>query len=156
MPPAVAELVRMNDPLYRQPSILAWARFALDRAGAQRPILQLPVLPQFALYPKSPVVLPMDEFWHYHHFNEGGLTWFFDRRLQALQVQAGAEPTARHESPWFFVTVPQAWLDAVGEDAVWLGGFPDGAVIVSTAQGWFETERRRRSLSPRRRSLPPT
>jgi hypothetical protein len=139
VPPALAELKRMNDPLYQKPSILAWARFALEHAGATRPILQLPVLPQFALYPKSPVVLPMDEFWHYHHFNEGGLTWFFDRRLQALQVQAGAEPTVRHESPWFFVTVPQTWLDAVGDDAVWLGAFPDGAVLVSTAQGWFET-----------------
>ena len=138
-PPALAELLRMNDPLYRRPSILAWARFALERAGGQRPILQLPVLPQFALYPKSPVVLPMDEFWHYHHFNEGGLTWFFDRRLQALQVQAGAEPAVRHESPWFYVTIPQAWLDAVGDDAVWLGAFPDGAVLISTAQGWFET-----------------
>ncbi len=139
LPPALAELDRMNDPLYRRPSILAWARFALERATDRKPVLQLPILPQFALYPKSPVVLPMDEFWHYHHFNEGGLTWFFDRRLQALQVQAGAGPVVRHESPWFYVTIPQAWLDAVGEDAVWLGAFPDGAVLVSTAQGWFET-----------------
>lgn len=139
VPPAWAELQRMNDPLYRKPSMLAWARFGLERAGEGRPIFQLPVLPQFALYPRSPVVLPMDEFWHYHHFNEGGLTWFFDRRLQALQVQAGAQPAVRHESPWYFVTIPQSWLDAVGDDAVWLGAFPDGAVIVSTAQGWFET-----------------
>ncbi|MBE2252287.1 MAG: glycosyltransferase family 39 protein [Myxococcus sp.] len=138
-PPSLAELQRMHDPLYRRPSVLAWARFALDRAGATRPIFQLPVLPQFALYPKDPVVLPLDEFWHYHHFNEGGLSWFFDRRLQALQVQQGVAVRVRHESPWYFVSLPPAWLEAAGEDAVWLGAFPDGAVLLSTSQGWFET-----------------
>lgn len=137
--PSFAEFKRMHDPLYRAPSILAWARFGLERAGADRPIFQLPVLPQFALYPKEPVVLPMDEFWHYHHFNEGGLTWFFDRRFQALQAQPGAALDVRHESPWFYVTVPQPWLASVGEDAIWLGAFPKGAVLLSTAQGWYET-----------------
>lgn len=139
LPMSFAEFQRMNDPLYRRPSILAWARFALDRAGADRPIFQLPVLPAFGLYPKNPVVLPMDEFWHYHHFNEGGLVWFFDRRLQALQAQPGDAPSVRHESPWYFVTVPQTWLQSAGEDAVWLSAFPTGAVLLSTSQGWYET-----------------
>ncbi len=137
--PSVAEFERMSDPLYRRPSLLGWARRALELAGADRPIFQLPVLPQFALYPKQPVVLATDEFWHYHHFNEGGLVWFFDRRLQALQVQAGAVLAVRHESPWYYVTVPAASLAVAGDDAVWLEGFPTGAVVLSTAQGWYET-----------------
>lgn len=139
MPVAIGELRRMHDPLYRRPSILAWARFALDRAGADRPILQEPLLPQFALYPRDPVVLPTDEFWHFHHFNEGGLTWFFDRRIEAVQVIPAGGPGVVHDSPWYRVQVPPDWLAGLGTDAVLIAGFPRGAVVVSTSQAWFET-----------------
>ncbi len=138
-PPALAELRRMADPLYTRPSVLAWARFALDRAGAEKPIMQSPPIGLFALYAKQPVVFETDEFWHYHHFNEGGLVWFFDRRLQHLQVSQGAAPGVRTDPITQAVTVPVSWLQRAGDDAVWLAGFPKGGVLVSTGQGWFET-----------------
>jgi len=37
------------------------------------------------------------------------------------------------------VTIPQQWFASAGEDAIWLGAFPKGAVLLSTSQAWFET-----------------
>lgn len=136
--PSIGEFKRMQDPLYTQPTILGWARAALDAAGADRPIFQSPIIANFALYPKNPVVLETDEYWHYHHFNEGGLVWFFDRRLLALRVLRGQRNVVT-ESPWVNATVPEDWLSTLGDDAVWLSAFPRGAVIVGTSQGWYET-----------------
>ena len=149
-PPALAELGRMADPLYTRPSMLAWARFALDRAGSERAILSGPSIPLFALYPKDPVVFPNDEFWHYHHFNEGGVLWFFDRRLSGVQVRMGAAPAVEHQSGLDVVTVPQAWAQTAGEDAVWFAGYPKGALVLSTSQGWFETTSAKQQLEPPR------
>lgn len=144
-PPAVAEFGRMSDPLYTRPSMLAWARYALDHstadasmAAGERPIIQHPNIAPFALYPKNPVVFPMDEYWHYHHINHGGLEWFFDRRLLAFQVQQGPAGV-QVQSPWIHATVPPEWLQQLGDDAVWLAALPNGGLLLSPPQGWFET-----------------
>jgi hypothetical protein len=136
-PSAFAELRRMSDPLYTRPSMLAWARYALDHAG-ERPIIQHPNISPFALYPKDPVVFPNDEYWHYHHINHGGLEWFFDRRLLAFQVQPGP-PGVTVQSPWIHARVPPEWLQQLGDDAVWLAALPKGGILLSPPQGWFET-----------------
>lgn len=137
-PGAFHELRRMGDPLYTRPSLLAWARFALDRAGADRPIIQHPNISPFALYPKDPVVFANDEFWHYHHLNHAGLEWFFDRRLLAFQVGQGP-PGVQVQSPWIRASVPGEWLQTLGEDALWLVALPKGGLLLSPPQGWFET-----------------
>ncbi|MDP3504319.1 MAG: glycosyltransferase family 39 protein [Myxococcales bacterium] len=137
-PSALRELQHMGDPLYTRPSLLAWARFALDRAGADRPIIQNPNISPFALYAKDPVVFANDEFWHYHHINHGGLEWFFDRRLQALQVGQGP-PSVSVQNPWIRASVPAEWLQSLGEDALWLVALPKGGLLLSPPQGWFET-----------------
>lgn len=137
-PGAVRELQRMMDPLYTRPSLLAWARFALERAGSERPIVQHPNIAPFALYAKDPVVFPNDEFWHYHHINHAGLEWFFDRRLLAVQVRHGP-PSVNVASPWIHASVPPDWLQRLGEDAVWLVALPKGGLLLSPPQGWYET-----------------
>ncbi len=149
-PQAWAEFQRMADPLYTRPSMLAWARFALDRAGMDRAILSGPSIPLFALYPKNPVVLPNDEYWHYHHFNEGGVLWFFDRRLSGVQVRQGPSPAIEHQSGLDLVTVPPTWAQAAGDDAVWFAGYPKGALVLSTAQQWFETNSAAQQFEPPR------
>lgn len=137
-PSAFRELQRMRDPLYTRPSLLAWARFALDRAGTDRPIIQNPNISPFALYAKDPVVFANDEFWHYHHINHAGLEWFFDRRLLAFQVGQGP-PSVSVQSPWIHASVPAEWFQSLGEDALWLVALPKGGLLLSPPQGWFET-----------------
>lgn len=137
-PSAVKEFTRMSDSLYTRPSLLAWARFALDRAGTERPIIQHPNISPFALYPKDPVVFANDEYWHYHHINHGGLEWFFDRRLLAFQI-IPAPPSVRVQSPWIHASVPPQWMQSLGDDAVWLVALPKGGLLLSPPQGWYET-----------------
>lgn len=124
MPLAIAarELGRFQDPIYHQPFLATFSRYVSEQAESKATPLMADPTPApgfvYTLYARDPVMLPLDEFWHFHHLSSGALSFFLNR---------------------FPKTVPPAIPPSVDALARWAAVIEDRGVVLSSQQGWFET-----------------
>lgn len=140
----VREAQYFRDPVYTQPLFPELARWIRERTGPEDPIIASPWIRGntffvYCTWARSPVVLPHDEYWHFHYLNQNGLSWYFDKMVRRMEVVGSWAPRSAIDGtlPFWVVQVPQRW-GALPPEALWLEAVPTRAVVLQTAQGWWE------------------
>lgn len=134
------ELSRFEDDLYRLPTLANMSRH-VETLGPDTELIasagQLPVF-VYTLYPADPVLLPLDEYWHFHHINSVALSWYLGRLPLHLQVQPSAMGK-RVEKKQGIVTLllPSDMLPIADVRLQWLELFDDTGVVLSTPQKYY-------------------
>jgi len=104
----LAEAARWLDPVYAKPCLSAMAQWINERVGPQGRVL-VGGTRAYTLYSRDPVVMPMDEYNHFHHINPNTVEYFLGRRVEQSDA-----PLTREAFPngGALITFPDALFEA--------------------------------------------
>lgn len=144
----VAELRRLDDPLYARPLLPPLARWVRERLEPDDPLLAEPWVVNdrgarywvHTLYPAERTPVPFDEYFQFFHVNQFGLAYFLDRDVRRLELTVGhpGPPVLRRAPHVLTLLHDGSWSSHLRGDPLLLELFETRGAVLSTSQGWYD------------------